>query len=106
MTRPSPADYAEDRRIRAHDALICRLTGRAEVRTVRIKAFVVEGAPPLTLPVAAGLGQLWASVSESDGHMRLSVPSTDPGREVFQPNAMAGLCHGRASLPARRSCLR
>src|SRR5271157_216050 len=41
-------------------------------------------------------------VSESDAGTRLSLPSTDPGREVFQPNAAVGLCHGRASLPARR----
>jgi hypothetical protein len=39
----------------------------------------------------------WASVSESDDGTRRSFPSTDPGREVFQPNAVVGLCHGRAS---------
>ena len=49
-------------------------------------------------------GPVVGSVSESDGGRRLSCPSTDPGREVFQPNAMVGLCRGRASLPARRSC--
>jgi hypothetical protein len=51
---------------------------------------------------AVGTRSSWASVSESDGGTRLSFPSTDPGREVFQPNAVAGLCHGRAPLPARR----
>src|ERR1700722_5516723 len=51
---------------------------------------------------AAGTRSSWASVSESDGGTRLSFPSTDPGREVFQPNAVVGFCHGRASLPARR----
>ena len=54
------------------------------------------------LPFAAGLGQLWASVSESDGGTRLSFPSTDPGREVFQPNAVVGLCQVRPLLPACR----
>jgi len=44
----------------------------------------------------------WASVSESDGGTRLSFPSIDPGHEVFQTNAAVGLCHGRASLQARR----
>ena len=44
----------------------------------------------------------WASVSESDDGTRQSFPSTDPGREVCQPNAVVGLCHGRASLCARR----
>jgi hypothetical protein len=46
----------------------------------------------------------WASVSvsESDDDTRLSFPSTDPGREVCQPSAVVGLCHGRASLCARR----
>ena len=44
----------------------------------------------------------WASVSESDGGTRLSFPSTDPGREVFQPRVVVCLSHGRASLPARR----
>ena len=46
-----------------------------------------------------------AQVSESDDGTRLSFPSIDPGREVFQPNGVVGLCHGphgRASLPARR----
>ena len=33
-----------------------------------------------------------ASVSESDDGTRLSFPSTDPGREVFQPSAVVGLC--------------
>jgi hypothetical protein len=47
----------------------------------------------------------WALVSESDGGTRLSFPSTDPGREVCQPNAVVGLCHMRASLPARRPVL-
>jgi hypothetical protein len=42
------------------------------------------------------------SVSESYGGTRLSFPSTDPGREVFQPNTVVGFRHGRASLPARR----
>jgi hypothetical protein len=51
---------------------------------------------------AAGTRSSWASVSESDGGTRLSFPSTDPGREVFQPNAVVGFRHGRASLPARR----
>jgi hypothetical protein len=54
------------------------------------------------LPFAAGLGQLWPSVSESDGGTRVSFPSTDPGREVFQPNAVVGLCQGRPLLPACR----
>ena len=69
---------------------------------LRIKTFLADGVIALALPTAAGLGPLWASVSESDGGTRLSFPSTDPGREVFQPNAVVGLCHGRASLPARR----
>jgi hypothetical protein len=51
---------------------------------------------------AAGTRSSWASVSESDGGTRRSFPSTDPGREVFQPNAVVGFRHGRASLPARR----
>ncbi len=51
---------------------------------------------------AVGTRSSWASASESDGGTRLSFPSIDPGREVFQPNAVVGLCHGRASLPARR----
>ena len=51
---------------------------------------------------AAGTRSSWASVSESDGGTRLSFPSTDPGREVFQPNAVVGFRHERASLPARR----
>jgi hypothetical protein len=50
----------------------------------------------------AGTRSSWASVSESDGGTRLFFPSTDPGREVFQPNAVVGFRHGRASLAARR----
>ena len=42
-----------------------------------------------------------ASASDSDGGTRLSFPSTDLGREVFQPNAVVGICHRRASHPAR-----
>jgi hypothetical protein len=42
-----------------------------------------------------------ASASESDGGTPLSFRSTNQGREVFQPNAVAGLCHRRASLRAR-----
>ena len=41
-----------------------------------------------------------ASVPESDGGTRLSFPSRDLGREVFQPNVVVGLCHGRAPLRA------
>ena len=51
---------------------------------------------------AVGTRRSWASVSESDGGTRLSFPSIDPGREVFQPNGVVGPCHGRPSLPARR----
>jgi hypothetical protein len=51
---------------------------------------------------AAGTRSSWAWVSKSDGGTRLSFPSTDPGREVFQPNAVVGFRHGQASLPARR----
>jgi hypothetical protein len=43
-----------------------------------------------------------ASLLESDGDTRLSFPSTDPGREVFQPNTAVGLCQGLVPLPARR----
>ena len=46
---------------------------------------------------AVGTRSSWALVSESDGGTRRSFPSIDPGREVFQPNAVVGLCHGRAS---------
>jgi hypothetical protein len=42
-----------------------------------------------------------ASASGSDGGTRLSFPSINQGREVFQPNAGAGLCHERVSLRAR-----
>ena len=52
--------------------------------------------------VAADLSQLWALVSESDGSTRLSFPSTAPGREVFQSNAVAGICHGQAPFHTRR----
>src|SRR5271165_3846554 len=52
--------------------------------------------------IDAGGQYPWASVSESEGCTRRSFPSIDPGREVFQPNAIVGLCHGRAPLPARR----
>jgi hypothetical protein len=41
-----------------------------------------------------------ASVPESDGGTRLSFPSRDPGRSVFQPNVVVGLCHGRVPLRA------
>jgi hypothetical protein len=34
----------------------------------------------------------WAWVSESDDGTRLSFPSTDPGREEFQPNAVVDVC--------------
>ena len=54
---------------------------------------------PLSTP-AVGTRSRWASVSESDGGTRLSFPSTDPDREVSQPNAVVGLRHRRASLPA------
>lgn len=38
------------------------------------------------------------SATESDGGTRLFFPSTDPGREVHQPNVAVG--HGRAPLRA------
>jgi hypothetical protein len=41
-----------------------------------------------------------ASVPESEVGTRLSFPSRDPGREVFQPNVVVGLCHGRPPLRA------
>src|SRR5580692_2380411 len=37
---------------------------------------------------AVGTRSSWASASESDDGTRLSFPSTDPGREVFQPNVV------------------
>src|SRR5580693_10702067 len=100
MTRPSPADYAEYRYITAHDVRYCHLTGHSEGRTVkrRIKTFLADGVLALALPMAAGLGPLRASVSESDGGTRLSFPSRDPGREVFQPNVVVGLWHEGAPL--------
>jgi hypothetical protein len=51
---------------------------------------------------AVGTRSSWASGSESDDGTRLSFRSTNPGREVSQPNAVVGLCHGLAPLPARR----
>jgi hypothetical protein len=50
---------------------------------------------------AVGTRSSWASGSESDDGTRLSFRSTNPGREVSQPNAVVGLCHGLAPLPAR-----
>ena len=44
----------------------------------------------------------WSLNGHQRWYARLSFPRQDPGREVFQPNAAVGLCHGRASLPARR----
>jgi len=104
MTRPSPADYAEYRYIRANDVRYLPPNRHAQGRTVksRIKTFLADGVLALALPMAAGLGPLWASVSESDGGTRLSFPSRDPGREVFQPNVVVGLWHEGAPLRAPR----
>ena len=103
MTRPSPADYAEYRYIRANDVRYLPPNRHAQGRTVksRIKTFLADGVLALALPMAPGLGPL-GSVSESDGGTRLSFPSTDPGRGVHQPNVVVGLCHGRAPLRALR----
>ena len=101
MTRPSPADYAEYRYIRANDVRYLPPNRHAQGRTVksRIKTFLADGVLALALPMAPGLGPL-GSVSESDGGTRLSFPSlTDPGRGVHQPNVVVGLCHGRAATP-------
>jgi hypothetical protein len=62
----------------------------------------LHGSPPPLSTPAVSTRSSWASVSESDDGTRLSFPSTDPGREVCQPNAVVGLCPGRASLCARR----
>jgi hypothetical protein len=73
-----------------------------------IKTFLADGLFAPAPPMAAGLGPTWASVSESDGGTRLSFPSTDPDREVFQPNPVVGICHGRhtprSSSPWPSSC--
>ena len=65
----------------AHEFAVCRLGIIAALSTQPV-----------------GARSLWALVSESDGDTRLSFPSTDRGREVFQPNAAAG----GLSLPAHR----
>jgi hypothetical protein len=64
---------------------------------VRLPGFTAALSTP-----AVGTRRSLASVLESDCGTRLYFPSTDPGREVFQPNAAVGLCHGLAPLPARR----
>jgi hypothetical protein len=68
--------------------------GRRSARRVQVQQ---ERAAAQRREVLCAKG---ASGSESDGGTRLSFPSIDQGREVFQPNAVVGLCHRRASLPA------
>ena len=80
---------------------LAAVQGGFSTTSTRLRLSVVSWDPRLIVD-AGDRRSSWASVSESDGGTRLSFPSTDPGREVFQPNAVVGLCHRRASLPARR----
>ena len=97
MTRHSPADYAEYRYIKANDVRYLPPNRHAQGRTVKRRIKIWRSPCPWR-----GLGPLWASVSENDGGTRLSFPSRDPGREVFQPNVVVGLWHEGAPLRAPR----
>jgi hypothetical protein len=94
---------------RARSGRGCSARASAGDRAVATQGGLASLMPPpgiiaaLSTP-AVGTRSSWASVSESDDGTRLSFPSIDPGREVFQPNAVVGLCHRLASLPARRLC--
>jgi hypothetical protein len=93
---------------RARSGRGCSARASAGDRAVAAQGGLASLSPPLGIIAAlstpaVGTHSSWASASESDGCTRRSFPSIDPGREVFQPNAVVGLCHRRAS-PCPAEC--